>query len=152
MIYTWLLKLQEDKINHNGKVEWPNITFKNMVQYQLISCGHDNIFRWFWYQYTVYLVLHIINLRIGTVPIILWLKLIQNNVLVNYHMITQILCCQLKIWKDVPWPSGLLNITAYFLSLWVLTIFLIKMIVILCVIQNPQRSCIIIIHTNIHLK
>ena len=55
-------------------MEHPNKTFKNMVRNQLISRGHNDKVWCFWYQHSVWLVRCLINLRIGTAPIIPCLK------------------------------------------------------------------------------
>ena len=55
-------------------MEWPKITFKNMVHAQLISCGHEDKLWCFWYQYIFFIVFHLVNYHICNSPIIPWFK------------------------------------------------------------------------------
>ena len=53
-----------------GKVQHPHQTIKNMFRIQFLSHGHSNEPCCLCYQYTIWLIYHIINRRLNTDPIV----------------------------------------------------------------------------------
>ena len=58
----------------NGKVECTHPTIKNMVRIQLLSRGHTDDPWCFCYHYIVRIIYRLINMRLGTHPIVSWYK------------------------------------------------------------------------------
>ena len=59
----------------NVKVNRLDLTYTNMVWAQLIDRVHNDKFLWSWYQYSIWLVVRLINNHIGTEPTTPCLKL-----------------------------------------------------------------------------
>ena len=55
----------------NGKLERPHKTIKNMVRTQLLYRGHSDELWCFYYQYIIWFISCLINMRLGTDPVVL---------------------------------------------------------------------------------